>query len=101
MSERDKVILDNAPLARLLEQIDSDTNMKERYQYIRISIVHLLYNNSGLKISRIVQAGSRAKLTEIKGSDLEVVFGVAPNQSPEQIYPDLAKNSEKTFLTWD
>lgn len=97
MSERDKMILDNAPLARLLEQIDSDTNMKERYQSIWMSIVHFLYNNSGLKISRIAQAGSRAKQTDIKGSDLDVVFSVSPNQSREQIYPGLVEKLRKNF----
>ncbi len=91
------MILNNAPLTQLLERIDSDTNLKEKYQSIWMSIVHFLYFNSGLKISRIAQAGSYGKHTNTSTSDLDVIFNVSPEQSPQQVYPDLIYKLSKNF----
>lgn len=52
------------------------------------SIVNVM-KSSNLKISKIAQAGSRAKKRHRPDSDMDVIFAVAGNPSQKIFYPNL------------
>jgi len=53
-----------------------------------VSIVNVM-KSSNLKISKIAQAGSRAKKKYRPDSDMDVIFAVAGNPSQKNFYPNL------------
>ena len=61
------------------------------------SIVNVM-KSSNLKISKIAQAGSRAKKKHRPDSDMDVIFAVAGNPSQKNFYPDLMTVLKSNFL---
>ncbi|MHA1755151.1 MAG: hypothetical protein ACTSVV_00170 [Promethearchaeota archaeon] len=53
--------------------------------------------NSNLKISKIAQAGSRAKQKYRPNSDMDVIFSVAGNPSKHSFYPSLITTLKNNF----
>lgn len=60
------------------------------------SIVNVM-KSSNLKISKIAQAGSRAKKKHRPDSDMDVIFAVAGNPSQKNFYPDLMAVLKSNF----
>ena len=60
------------------------------------SIVNVM-KSSNLKISKIAQAGSRAKKKHRPDSDMDVIFAVAGNPSQKNFYPDLMTVLKSNF----
>ena len=61
---------------------------EDRYQRLWKSIVNVL-KNSGLSISRIAKAGSRARQQHRPDSDMDVIFAVARDPMKRFFYPQL------------
>ena len=60
------------------------------------SIVNVM-KSSNLKISKIAQAGSRAKKKHRPDSDMDVIFSVAGNPSQKIFYPNLMTVLKSNF----
>ncbi len=60
------------------------------------SIVNVL-THSNLKVSRIAQAGSRAKRQHKPDSDMDVIFSVSGDPTRQSFYPDLIRVLERNF----
>ncbi len=60
------------------------------------SIVNVM-KSSNLKISKIAQAGSRAKKKYRPDSDMDVIFAVAGNPLQKNFYPDLMTVLKSNF----
>ena len=60
------------------------------------SIVNVM-KSSNLKISKIAQAGSRAKKKHRPDSDMDVIFAVAGNPPQKNFYPDFDDSVKKQF----
>ncbi|MFX1329125.1 MAG: hypothetical protein ACFE91_13440 [Promethearchaeota archaeon] len=60
------------------------------------SIVNVM-KSSGLRISKIAQAGSRAKKRYRPDSDMDVIFAVAGNPSKDNFYPNLITVLKNNF----
>lgn len=60
------------------------------------SIVNVM-KNSNLGISRIAQAGSRARRQQRLDSDMDVIFAVARDPSRENFYPKLIQHLQNNF----
>lgn len=71
--------------------------MTNNFYQIKWQKVVNVMKNSNLKISRIAQAGSRAKKQESPYSDMDVIFSVAGNPSREGFYPNLIKVLKANF----
>jgi len=63
---------------------------EDRYHSKWNSIVNVM-KSSNLKISRIAQAGSRARRDYKPNSDMDVIFAVARNPNKGEFYPKLMK----------
>ena len=63
-------------LRQLLGNINQIPQMKDRYEFNWHSVVHFLHNNVGYKIARVAKAGSQAKHTESRNSDLDIIIKV-------------------------
>ena len=60
------------------------------------SIVNVM-KSSNLNISKIAQAGSRAKKKHRPDSDMDVIFAVAGNPSQKNFYPNLKTVLKSNF----
>ncbi|MFW9997612.1 MAG: hypothetical protein ACFFD4_36565 [Candidatus Odinarchaeota archaeon] len=60
------------------------------------SIVNVL-KSSNLSVSRIAQAGSRARRQHEPASDMDVIFAVARNPSRQSFYPELIEVLKSNF----
>ncbi len=69
---------------------------EDRYHSKWNSIVNVM-RNSGLRISRIAQAGSRARRDHRLNSDMDVIFAVARNPIKREFYPKLMKLLNDNF----
>ena len=69
---------------------------EDRYHSKWNSIVNVM-KSSNLKISRIAQAGSRARRDHKPNSDMDVIFAVARNPNKREFYPKLMKVLSDNF----
>ena len=69
---------------------------EDRYHSKWNSIVNFM-KNSNLKISRIAQAGSRARREHKPNSDMDVIFAIAGNPHKREFYPKLMKLLKDNF----
>ena len=68
----------------------------ERHHKVWKSIVNVL-QNSGLKVSRIAKAGTRADQTHRYESDMDVIYAVAGNPDKRSFYPKLITALNSNF----
>jgi len=67
------VNLNENRLRQLLGNINQNPQMKDQYESKWHSVVHFLHNNVGYKIAKVAKAGSQAKHTESRNSDLDII----------------------------
>ena len=70
----------------------SDQAYKSKWK----SVADVLWN-SGLKVSQVAKAGSRAKGTSRPDSDMDVIFSVSENPSRDAFYPKLLTILKSNF----
>jgi len=68
----------------------------ERHHKVWKSIVNVL-QNSGLKVSRIAKAGTRADQAHRYESDMDVIFAVVGNPDKRSFYPQLITALNSNF----
>ncbi len=91
------VFINDHRLRKILDKIEMNLNLKQRYSSKWHKIVNFLYSNTNLKIRKVAQAGSIGKKTENKRSDLDVIFCTAQDQSKSKIMKILYSKADENF----
>jgi len=73
------------------------TNSDENFYHSKWKSIVNAMKSSNLKISKIAQAGSRAKKKHRPDSDMDVIFAVAGNPSKNNFYPNLMTVLKNNF----
>ncbi len=73
------------------------TNSDENFYHSKWKSIVNVMKSSNLKISKIAQAGSRAKKKHRPDSDMDVIFAVAGNPSKNNFYPNLMTVLKNNF----
>ena len=73
------------------------TNPDENFYHSKWKSIVNVMKSSNLKISKIAQAGSRAKKKHRPDSDMDVIFAVAGNPSKNSFYPNLMTVLKNNF----
>jgi len=73
------------------------TNSDENFYHSKWKSIVNVMKSSNLKISKIAQAGSRAKKKHRPDSDMDVIFAVAGNPSKNNFYPNLMTALKNNF----
>jgi len=72
-------------LREILKEINTDPQTAQQY-YSRLSrILKFLNNNTGLKNAAVKETGSRAKETDTRKSDIDLIFCTSPDQDNQTI----------------
>ncbi|MHA1385379.1 MAG: nucleotidyltransferase domain-containing protein [Candidatus Helarchaeota archaeon] len=71
--------------------------MSDNYYHSKWKSIVNVMARSNLKISRIAQAGSRAKKTHRLDSDLDIIFSVSENPDRINFYPKLIEVLKNNF----
>ena len=72
-------------------------NLNQRYSSKWHKIVNFLYSNTNLKIRKVAQAGSLAKKTDHKRSDLDVIFCTSQDHPKDKILNELYLKAHENF----
>ncbi len=73
------------------------TNSDENFYHSKWKSIVNVMKSSNLKISKIAQAGSRAKKKHRPDSDMDIIFTVAGNPSKNNFYPNLMTVLKNNF----
>ena len=84
-------------LRKILDKIEMNPNLKQRYSSKWHKIVNFLYSNTNLKIRKVAQAGSLGKKTGLKRSDLDVIFCTSQDQPKDRIMNELYSKACENF----
>lgn len=94
------VFINDPRLRKILDKIEMNPNLKQRYSSKWHKIVNFLYSNTNLKIRKVAQAGSLGKKTANKRSDLDVIFCTSQDQPKDRmmdvLYSKVYENFNKT-----
>lgn len=94
------VFANDPRLRKILDKIEMNPNLKQRYSSKWHKIVNFLYSNTDLKIRKVAQAGSLGKKTANKRSDLDVIFCTSQDHPKDSImsmlYSKAYENLNKT-----
>ena len=82
---------------QLLGNINQNPQMKDQYESKWYSVVHFLHNNVGYKIAKVAKAGSQAKHTESRNSDLDIIFSTTPNQNVNNVLNTIQDKAKKNY----
>jgi len=96
-------IFTNDPrLLKIIEKIELNPNLRQRYSSKWHKVVNFLYSNTNLKIQKVAQAGSLEKKTDHKRSDLDVIFCTSQDQPKDSILNEVyLKAHENLKITAD
>ena len=84
-------------LKEILKEINTDPQTAQQY-YSRLSrILKFLNNNTGLKNAAVKETGSRAKKTDTRKSDIDVIFCTSPDQDHQIIRNHLLEKATSAF----
>lgn len=89
------VNLNENRLRQLLGNINQNPQMKDQYESKWHSVVHFLLNNVGYKTAKVGKAGSQAKHTESRNSDLDIIFSTPPNQNVNNVLNTIQDKAKK------
>ena len=92
-----KIELTKKQLKKILRKIDRDINLKRLYSSKFHKIVNFLYNNTGLKIAKVTEGGSGAKLTYTQNSDIDIIFTTAEDYDKYEMLDYLEEKALKLF----
>ena len=91
------VWINDPRLRKILDKIEMNPNLKQRYSSKWHKIVNFLYSSTNLKIRKVAQAGSIGKKTVNKRSDLDVIFCTSQNQPKDKIMNELYSKAFENF----
>jgi len=91
------VFINDPRLRKILDKIEMNPNLKQRYSSKWHKIVNFLYSNTDLKIRKVAQAGSLGKKTENKRSDLDVIFCTSQDQPKDRMMSVLYSKAYENF----
>lgn len=91
------VDINNDKLRRILNNINQDKQMKDQYESKWDRIVNFLHNNIGYKIGKVAKAGSGAKHTTYRKSDLDVIFCTSPIQNKKEVLDTIEDKANSNF----
>jgi len=91
------VFINDQRLRKILDKIEMNPNLKQRYSSKWHKIVNFLYSNTNLKIRKVAQAGSLGKETSHKRSDLDVIFCISQDQPKDRIMNEIYLKAYKNF----
>ena len=84
-------------LKEILKEINTDPQTAQQY-YSRLSrILNFLNNNTGLKNAAVKETGSRAKKTDTRKSDIDVIFCTSPEQDNQTIRNHILEKAISAF----
>ena len=84
-------------LKEILKEINTDPQTAQQY-YSRLSrILKFLNNNTGLKNAAVKETGSRAKQTDIRKSDIDVIFCTSPDENHQTIRKHILEKARSAF----
>lgn len=89
--------LDNKKLKEILRKINTDTNTRELYSSKLSKILNFLNKNTGFKNAAVKPVGSRIKQTDLKESDMEVIFCTSPNKNHVEVRKLLLEKAKEAF----
>lgn len=84
-------------LKAILNKIERDNNLKRLYSSKFHKIVNFLYNSTGLKIAKITEGGSGAKLTYTCNSDLDIIFATSKDYIAQEMLVFLEEKANQMF----
>ncbi len=91
------VWINDPRLRKILDKIEMNPNLKQRYSSKWHKIVNFLYSNTDLKIRNVAQAGSLGKKTANKRSDLDVIFCTSQDHPKDRIINLLYSKAYENF----
>ena len=91
--------LNDKQLKAILNKIERDNNLKRLYSSKFHKIVNFLYQNTGLKIAKITEGGSGAKLTYTCNSDLDIIFATSKEYNAQDMLVFLEEKADQMFGT--
>ena len=84
-------------LKEIQKEINTDPQIAQQY-YSRLSrILKFLNNNTGLKNAAVKETGSRAKETDTRKSDIDVIFCTFPDQNNQTIRKHILEKAISAF----
>ena len=84
-------------LREILKEINTDPQTAQQY-YSRLSrILKFLNNNTGLKNAAVKETGSRAKETDTRKSDIDLIFCTSPDQDNQTIRNHIFEKAISAF----
>ena len=84
-------------LKEILKEINTDPQTAQQY-YSRLSrILKFLNNNTGFKNAAVKETGSRAKKTDTRKSDIDVIFCTSPDQDHQVIRNHILEKAVSAF----
>ena len=92
-----KIELTKKQLNKIVRKIDRDANLKRLYSSKFHKIVNFLYHNTGLKIAKVSEGGSGAKLTYTQNSDIDIIFATAEDYNKDEMLEYLKEKANKLF----
>lgn len=81
--------LTHKKLREHLHRINTDQNTQERYNSKINRMMNFLRNTSGFKIAGVKEGGSRGKQTDIRASDVDIIYTTNKDQNPNKMKQEL------------
>ncbi len=89
--------LENRKLKEFLKKINTDPQTQTLYDSKLNRVMNFLRKTTGFKIAAIKEGGSRGKRTDIRKSDLDIIFCTGKDQNKNTIRKDLLERAKKGF----
>ena len=87
--------LTNKKLKDHLRRINTDPNTRERYSSKVNRMMNFLRRTSGFKIAGVKEGGSRGKQTDLRTSDVDIIYTTNKDQDPNKMKQELFKRISK------
>ncbi|KKN06928.1 hypothetical protein LCGC14_1072290 [marine sediment metagenome] len=89
--------LENGKLKDILRKINTDSQTQAIYDSRLNRIMNFLGKTTGFKITAIKESGSRGKQTDVRKSDVDIIFCTGRNQDKNIILKNLLMRAKKGF----
>ncbi len=90
--------LDNRKLKEILKKINTDPQTQMIYDSKLDRVMNFLQKTTGFKIAAIKEGGSRGKGTEIRKSDIDIIFCTGKEKNKNTVRNDLLMRAKKGFV---
>jgi len=89
--------LDNKKLKEILKKINTDAQTQDIYNSKLNRVINFLHYNTGFKLAAVKEGGSRGKRTDIRKSDLDIIYCKSKDQDKNFARKDLLKKAKTSF----